>query len=105
MSVKAYIIRNVEINMDDEHIIFKKILDNEPLFNLWRNSRIFEMFMEYGCDFSNNDSIGEIMISRCDWMDFKRDFKNEGWSKEDLDILNKINDELKVKEDIWCECF
>ena len=63
------------------------------------------MFMEYGYDFLNNDSVGEIMISRCDWMDFKRDFKNEGWSNEDLDILNKINDELKVEEDIWCECF
>lgn len=105
MSVRAYILRKIDVNFTEENIIFKKIMDNKPLFNVWHNPKIFEIFLDYGCDFSNQDSLGEIMITRSDWMEFKKDFKNEGWTEEELEILNTINNELKEEEDIWCECF
>ena len=105
MSVRAYILRKVNVDFTDEHIIFERVLDREPLFNVWHNPDIFEIFMRYGDDFSNNDAIGEIRLSRKDWMNFKVNFKNEGWTKEEIDILTQINDELEIEEDLWCECF
>ena len=105
MSVRAYILRKVNVDFTDEHIIFERVLDREPLFNVWHNPDIFEIFRRYGDDFSNNDAIGEIRLSRKDWMNFKVNFKNEGWTKEELDILTQINDELEIEEDLWCECF
>lgn len=105
MSVRAYIIREFQINFTDENIIFRKVMDRNPLFNVWHDPKIFEVFQEYGYDFSNHDAVGEITLSKKAWWNFKKDFKKEGWEEKDLKILDKINEELKAEEDIWCECF
>ena len=105
MSVRAYIIRKFNVHLTDDEIIFEKVVDRTPLFNVWHDSMIFEVFQDYGCDLSNDDAIGEITLSKSGWRNFKKNFKKEGWEEKDLEILNKINEELEDEEDIWCECF
>lgn len=105
MSVRAYIIRKFQLEFTKESMIFKKVLDLEPLFNVWHNGNIFGVFEDYGGDFTNHDANGEIMISADDWQCFKKDFKKEDWSAEELEILERIDDELKRSDDLWCECF
>ncbi|MDO5848228.1 MAG: hypothetical protein Q4P18_01685 [Methanobrevibacter sp.] len=105
MSVRAYILRKVNVKFKDDEIIFERILDRYPLFNVWHHPKIFELFEDYGCDFSNQDAIGEIMLTKKGWKEFVKKFKKDDWSDEELKILETINRELEIDEDIWCECF
>ena len=50
MSVRAYIIRKFNVHFTDDEIIFEKVVDRTPLFNVWHDSMIFEVFQDYGCD-------------------------------------------------------
>lgn len=104
MSVRAYLIKNFSADFEGDDIIFKKVVDRTPLFNVWRNANIFDIFQSYGCDLTNQDAIGEVTLSKSDWMNFKKNFKKEDWSMDDIAILNNIDELFKKHEDIWLEC-
>lgn len=105
MSVRAYIVRKFKSRFEENEIVFEKTLDRSPLFNIWHNPKIFEIFQDYGYDFTNHDCCGEIFLSKSDWLDFKKEFKKEKWGRNELKILEKIDEELKLEDEIWCECF
>lgn len=105
MVIKAYILRECHVEYLEDKISFQKVFDRNPLFNVCESPNIVKIFQYYGIDFSNEYLIGEMTLSKTGWGFFKKNFNNEEWNEKDIEILNKINDEFKKEEDIWCECF
>lgn len=105
MSVRAYLIKYLKINSDETTIKIEKILEKTATFDLTHNEKIFKIFQENEGDHTSSDLNGEIAIDKISWNRFLLNLNKEKYSQEELDIIDKITNDLKNKEIIYYECF
>lgn len=67
MSVRAYLVKETNIEYENDELIITKRLKDTPTFNVTRHLEIFELFCKYGRDNTNDDLLGEISIAKDDW--------------------------------------
>ena len=101
MSIRAYITREKMIwvneeagffqyNNDGENLTKYVHTDHEYCFNIWHQNRLLVLMFNYGAeDYTNQDFIGEVEMSK---EDFESMLENErrDWPQEDWDSLEKI---------------
>lgn len=66
---------------------------NEPIFNLWSNNSLMDLFNDFGINQTNNEGLGILEIDYDGLNNYKK--LNLDLSNEDRNILNFIEKELK----------
>lgn len=66
---------------------------NEPIFNLWSNVSLMDLFNDFGINQTNLEGLGTLEIDYEGLNNFKE--LNDNLSNEDINILNFIEEELK----------
>ena len=97
MSVRAYLEKNLEIESNNEELIITKTLKRMPTFNVTRQPEIFELFCEYGEDYTNDDCVGEISISKSEWEKVPKD-------RLPKKTVNQINKDFQSRDEITYHC-
>ena len=100
MSVKAYIIREKTIYVDEknktvhdtrinENLVKYTHEDQEYCFDIWRQEKLLESLLDYGAeDYTNDQFLGTIEIGLDDFEAFD---ENTYWEDEsDQESINKI---------------
>ena len=105
MTVNAYLIKEINTKIKDDNIIIEKILEKTPTFNLNHNQKILELFQEYGCDNTNDDLNGELVIDKYSWEKILNNILPELYTPIELKIIEKITNDLINKEIIYYKCF
>lgn len=105
MVVKAYLIKTTNIKTNDNELIIEKILEKKPTFNSRTNGRILKLFLDYGCDNTNDDLNGELFMDKETWQEILTNLTSEDYTEDELKIIQKISDDLANEEIIFYECF
>ncbi len=99
MSVRAYIVREDDIYVDENNKVYKRApedvstkkythKDQEYCFSCWSQDHIRQLILDYGGnDYTNIDCVGEIEIGLDD---FDALYDNEYFEGEDLESIEKI---------------
>ena len=101
MSIRAYITRKkliwvnedagfFQYNNDGENLTKYVHTDHEYCFNIWHQNRLLALMFNYGAeDYTNQDFIGEVEMSKEDFESMLESEKRE-LSQQDWDSLEKI---------------
>lgn len=101
MSIRAYIKREKKIwvnedrgffqyNNDGENLTKYVHTDHEYCFNIWYQDGLLAMMFKHGAeDYTNQDFIGEVEMSKEDFESMLEGERRE-WSQKDWDSLEKI---------------
>lgn len=99
MSIRAY----KTITKFENNKIIKEIDTSEPIFNVWNESYIFDLIVNYGNDFTN-DCGGFIEISIDDLLEMIKT-ETDKLKKEDIEKFNNL---IKEYDDLnldWIEFY
>ncbi len=105
MVVNAHLIKKIDIKTTDDEIIIEKILEKTPTFNSRRDDKILKLFLDYGCDNTNDDLNGELIMNKETWSDILNELNYENLTSDELKIIQKITTDLTNNEIIFYECF
>ena len=105
MVVKAYLIKTTNIKTNENEIIIEKILEKTSTFNLRKDEKILKLFLDYGCDNTNDDLNGELFMDKETWSDILSELDYENLTCDELKIIQKITNDLSGEEIIFYECF
>lgn len=105
MTVNAYLIKKINSKIKDDEIIIEKIIEKTPTFNLNKHENILKLFQNHGSDNTNYDLNGEIVIDKITWKEILNNLLTEKYTSDELNIIEKITNDLKNKEIIFYECF
>lgn len=101
MSIRAYLITETDEKIiDGKKYVYEK---EELFFNVWHESRVFDVIAQYGFDGTNDDCVGELEIDWEEWNKFKEDHKENIrkkrydyiFSKTEENVLQKIDELFK----------
>ena len=105
MTVNAYLIKEIKLKIKDDDLIIEKILERIPTFNLNHDKKILELFQKYGCDDTNDDLNGELIIDKNTWENVLNNISRDLYTPIELKIIAKITNDLKNNEIIYYKCF
>lgn len=96
MSIRAYLITETDEKIIDcKKYVYEK---EELFFNVWHESRVFDIIAHYGFDGTNDDCVGELEIHWEEWDGFKENYKENvaeghdyGFSKNEKEVLQRID--------------
>lgn len=105
MSVRAYRLLRETVERNGK-VYVAKMREETETFNVWHHDRIFWLIADYGYDYTNEDCCGEIGIELEDWQEMKDRGDLEKFDdKEEIEILQEIDNILKQEGEISFECF
>lgn len=106
MSVRAYIIREKNIWVNETNMTFQydnngpddlvkyTHTDEEYCINIWHQDKLIDLLIEYGAeDYTNQDLIGEIEMGKNDFESFCENYVETGLGEltnEDLESIDLI---------------
>lgn len=105
MTVKAYLLKKINVKNNKDEIVIERILENEPTFNLNTNKKILELIQKINGDNTNEDLTGELVIDKYTWKKILNNLLKENFTPIELKIIEKITNDLKDREIIYYECF
>ena len=98
MSVRAYIFEEKQVKSDKNDCYKYEIYqEKDPMFNVWRQTHLLDLFFAFGFDGTNNDCVGELELTDEGLEEFLKDKEKntKHWTDYDLEILDKIIDYFK----------
>lgn len=105
MTIKAHLIKEINIKDRNEEIKIEKIIEKTPTFNLKSDTNILRLFQEISGDNLNNDLNGELYVDKTSWNTFLNSTKKDKFTSKELKIIKKITRDIENKEFILYECF
>lgn len=105
MSIKAYLIKEMNMKTENEQIKIEKTIEREPTLYLTKNSAIFDLIQKQKLDNLNEDLNGEIVIDKTSWKEILHELNMSNIKKYEKNSINKINNEFKTKDILFFECF
>lgn len=104
MTIKAYLIKMINMKIKNDEIIIEKKLEKTPAFYLKNNEKLLTQLQKYECNNINDDLNGEIVIDKITWTKILNEGLEEYTSNE-LNTIKQITNDLKNNEIIFYNCF
>ena len=102
MSVRAYLIKKIDVNYENDEIIIKKVLNKTPSFKV-NHEKILELF-DYERNL-NEDLNGELTMDRYTWSNILKDLDFSKYSEYELEMIENISNDMKDNDFICYYCF
>ena len=103
VTVRAYLIKKINVKTNEDEMIIEKILEKSPSFSL-KNEKILTIFENNNFTNLNDDLNGEISIDKYSWLKILEDIDYGDFTQKDCLIFEKISNDLSDNDVVYYEC-